>query len=61
METITTKASQSKELINKTVFSILFAISFAHLLNDLIQAIIPPLYPVLKQKFNLSFTQIGLC
>ena len=59
METITTKASQSKELINKTVFSILFAISFAHLLNDLIQAIIPPLYPVLKQKFNLSFTQIG--
>lgn len=46
--------------IQKTVFSILFAISFAHFLNDLIQAIIPSVYPILKQKFNLSFSQIGL-
>lgn len=47
-------------LISKTVFSILFAISFAHLLNDLIQAIIPSMYPILKEKYNLSFSQIGL-
>ncbi len=46
--------------VQKTVFSILFAISFAHLLNDLIQAIIPSIYPILKQKFNLSFSEIGL-
>jgi len=46
--------------VQKTVFSILFAISFAHLLNDLIQAIIPSVYPILKQKFNLSFSEIGL-
>lgn len=45
---------------HQTVFSILFAISFAHLLNDLIQAIIPAVYPVLKQNYDLSFAEIGL-
>jgi MFS transporter, FSR family, fosmidomycin resistance protein len=50
----------SKEaVISKTIFSILFAISFAHLLNDLIQAIIPSVYPILKEKYHLSFSQIG--
>lgn len=44
----------------KTVYSILFSIAFAHLLNDLLQAVIPASYPILKQNFNLSFTQIGL-
>jgi MFS transporter, FSR family, fosmidomycin resistance protein len=48
------------EFIQKTVYSILFSISFAHLLNDLIQAIIPSVYPLLKQNYQLSFTQIGL-
>ncbi|MBL0012721.1 MAG: MFS transporter [Flavobacterium sp.] len=53
--------STSKEaVISKTIFSILFAISFAHLLNDLIQAIIPSVYPILKEKYHLSFSQIGL-
>lgn len=47
-------------VISKTIFSILFAISFAHLLNDLIQAIIPSVYPILKEKYHLSFSQIGL-
>lgn len=46
--------------IRTTVFPILFSISFAHLLNDLIQAIIPSVYPILKQNYNLSFSQIGL-
>ena len=51
----------SKEsVVSKTLFSVLFAISFAHLLNDLIQAIIPSVYPILKEKYDLSFTQIGL-
>ena len=48
------------EILQKTVFSILFSISFAHLLNDLIQAIIPSVYPILKQNYGLTFTQIGL-
>ena len=49
-----------KELVQKTIFSILFSISFAHLINDLIQAIIPSVYPILKQNYGLTFTQIGL-
>jgi MFS transporter, FSR family, fosmidomycin resistance protein len=43
-----------------TVYPILFSIAFAHLLNDLLQAVIPASYPILKQNFHLSFTQIGL-
>jgi FSR family fosmidomycin resistance protein-like MFS transporter len=56
----TTFNSSKKEVIEKTVFSILFSISFAHLLNDLIQAVIPSVYPILKESYHLSFTQIGL-
>lgn len=43
-----------------TVYSILFAISFSHFLNDLIQSVIPSVYPMLKHNYNLSFAQIGL-
>lgn len=45
---------------SKTAYSILFAVSFAHLLNDLIQGIIPSMYPSLEQKFSLSMAQIGI-
>ena len=40
--------------------AILFALSFCHLLNDAVQALIPAIYPLLKDSFKLSFTQIGL-
>ena len=43
-----------------TVYSILFTISFTHLLNDMLQSVIPAIYPLLKQNFHLSFTEIGL-
>lgn len=52
-------ANLKSEFAQKTLFSVLFAISFAHFLNDLIQAIIPAVYPILKQNYHLSFTQIG--
>src|SRR5688500_2655761 len=48
------------EDVSKTVFPVLFAISFAHLLNDLMQSVIPAVYPLIKDHFNLSFTEIGL-
>lgn len=54
-----TTAGKNK-IVEKTVYSILFSISFAHLLNDLIQAVIPSVYPILKENYHLSFTQIGL-
>jgi MFS transporter, FSR family, fosmidomycin resistance protein len=44
----------------KTAFKILGAISFSHLLNDLIQSLLPAIYPLLKNVFSLNFTQIGL-
>lgn len=47
-------------LAQKTVYSVLFSIAFAHLLNDLMQSVIPSTYPILKENFNLTFTQIGL-
>lgn len=47
------------DLSQKIVYSILFSVSFAHLLNDLLQAVIPAVYPILKENFNLSFSQIG--
>src|SRR5450631_548974 len=43
-----------------TVFPILLSISFSHLLNDSIQSLIPSIYPIVKNSFNLSFAQIGL-
>jgi FSR family fosmidomycin resistance protein-like MFS transporter len=44
----------------KTAFTILAAISFCHLLNDTLQALLPAIYPLLKTQFALSFGQIGL-
>lgn len=43
-----------------TVMQILGAVAFVHLLNDLIQAVLPAVYPMLKEQFGLSFTQVGL-
>ena len=50
----------SAAFAQKTVYSVLFSIAFAHLLNDLMQAVIPSTYPILKENFDLTFTQIGL-
>jgi FSR family fosmidomycin resistance protein-like MFS transporter len=44
----------------RTALGVLLAISFCHLLNDLIQSLLPALYPMLKSSYHLSFTQIGL-
>lgn len=45
---------------NKLVMPIVGAVSFVHLLNDLIQAILPSIYPMLKANYGLSFAQVGL-
>jgi len=55
-----TQNSDSKEVQQLTVYSILFSISFSHLLNDTIQSLIPSIYPLLKNSFALNFAQIGL-
>ena len=60
MNTANQNPSQQSGLVQQTVYSILYSISFAHLLNDMIQAIIPAIYPLIKESFHLDFSQIGL-
>lgn len=43
-----------------TVFPVLGAISFCHFLNDMMQSLLPAIYPILKGGFDLDFGQIGL-
>ena len=43
-----------------TALGILAAISFCHLLNDMMQSLLPALYPMLKSSYHLSFGQVGL-
>ena len=45
---------------SRTAFRILFAISIAHLLNDMVQSIVPSIYPIIKEEMGLSFIQIGV-
>jgi FSR family fosmidomycin resistance protein-like MFS transporter len=56
MDAATSKAA----LAERTIFPILFALSFSHLLNDTIQSLIPAIYPIIKDSYHLSFSQIGL-
>jgi FSR family fosmidomycin resistance protein-like MFS transporter len=49
MNTISTTdiKSENPALAQKTIYSVLFSIAFAHLLNDLMQSVIPATYPIL--------------
>ena len=64
-----TSSIQAKESMDEAVASlqpqgmivkIVGAVALAHLLNDLIQAVLPAIYPMLKTNFSLSFAQVGL-
>jgi FSR family fosmidomycin resistance protein-like MFS transporter len=46
--------------VQGTAYAVLFAISICHLLNDMMQALLPAMYPILKRGFGLDFGQIGL-
>jgi len=43
-----------------TLIRVLAAVSFCHLVNDMIQSLLPSIYPILKSSFHLNFSQIGL-
>ncbi len=43
----------------RTMFRVLAAVSFCHVLNDMMQSLLPSIYPILKSSFHLNFTQIG--
>lgn len=47
-------------MAESTVYSILVICSISHFLNDMIQSVIPSIYPMIKDKFDFSFSQIGV-
>ncbi len=42
-----------------TTFTVILSLSFCHLLNDMMQSLVPALYPILKTSYGLSFSQVG--
>ncbi|MGA2133340.1 MAG: MFS transporter [Bryobacteraceae bacterium] len=58
MSPVTPAASIIKA--HSTAFQVLAAISFCHLLNDMLQSVIPAVYPILKSSYHLDFHQVGL-
>lgn len=59
-EQLTATKNAAREITSKTVFPILIALSFSHLLNDTIQSLIPSTYPIFKKSMNLNFSQLGM-
>lgn len=54
------QSKSSTVAANTTVFPILFAVCAGHFLNDLIQVILPSSYPILKENYHLSYSEIGI-
>jgi MFS transporter, FSR family, fosmidomycin resistance protein len=44
----------------RTVFAVIIAVGVCHLLNDMMQSLLPAIYPNLKEEFSLNFSQVGL-
>jgi len=49
-----------KHVAERTAFPVLVAIAFSHLLNDTIQSLIPAIYPLVKESYQLTFSEVGL-
>jgi FSR family fosmidomycin resistance protein-like MFS transporter len=45
--------------VHDTAFAVIFAISFCHLLNDMMQSLLAAIYPTLKAGYHLTFAQLG--
>jgi FSR family fosmidomycin resistance protein-like MFS transporter len=56
----TNAANPQTQAVAGTAVAVLGAISFSHLLNDMMQSLLPAIYPVLKGRYGLSFGQIGI-
>lgn len=60
LSTIGNKIKGNHSMTEGTVYSMLIICGISHFLNDMIQSIIPSIYPILKDKFDFSFAQIGI-
>jgi len=54
-----TTAEADRTAVGQTTFAVIMAVSFCHLLNDMMQSMISALYPMLKDNYALDFAQIG--
>ena len=59
-QTTSAPLSNQAEPVPGAVLQVLLTLSAAHMLNDILQALLPAIYPLLKDSYHLSFTQIGL-
>ena len=59
MNTAAKSVRSYRSLTSRTVYPILLMVSITHLLNDMMQSVIPAVYPLLKEKFDFTFAQIG--
>jgi MFS transporter, FSR family, fosmidomycin resistance protein len=57
---MTATAATPNTTLNNTVYAVLFAAAGCHLINDTMQAIMLASYPLLRESYALSFTQVGL-
>jgi FSR family fosmidomycin resistance protein-like MFS transporter len=59
MQSSSGTTASNASIASQTVYPILFSICFAHLLNDLLQSVIPSIYPMVKENYHLTFSQVG--
>jgi FSR family fosmidomycin resistance protein-like MFS transporter len=59
MPSVATHPPKTHSSAESTAMTVLVALSASHLINDTVQALIPSIYPLLKDSFQLTFTQIG--
>ena len=60
MSTSVTEQGAPRRAVEATAFSVILALSFSHFLNDMMQSLVPALYPMLKTSYGLSFAQVGM-
>lgn len=60
IKSIGNKIKGNYTLTEGTVYSMLVICSISHFLNDMIQSIIPAIYPIIKDTYQFSFAQIGI-
>ena len=59
-QTASAPPTNQAEPVPGAVLQVLLTLSAAHMMNDILQALLPAIYPLLKDSYHLSFTQIGL-
>ena len=59
MQKLSESGASTSAAVAAGSFPIVLALSFSHLLNDMIQSLLPAIYPIIKQAYALDFGQIG--